>query len=79
MANNLERLENCQKRLENCQKMLDDLVENMKDYHEDLNDWIMALDKHAQEFKEELNKTPADPKPKNEPATKPPPSPQNSI
>ena len=68
MANNLERLENCQKRLENCQKMLDDLVENMKDYHEDLKDWIMALDK-----------TPADPKPKNEPATKPPPSPQNSI
>ena len=78
MANNLERLENCQKRLENCQKMLDDLVENMKDYHEDLKDWIMALDKHAQEFKE-VYKTPADPKPKNEPATKPPPSPQNSI
>ena len=56
MANNLERLENCQKRLENCQKMLDDLVKNMKDYHEDLKDWTMALDKHAQEFKEELIK-----------------------
>ena len=52
--------------------MLDELVEDMKDYHEDLKDWSMALDKHAQqvkEFKEELNKTLAEPEPNNEPAT----------